>query len=118
MDALSSNTTRPLYRGTQVVWYIVGLLEVLLAFRLVLKFLGANTDAWFTNLIFTLSNPLVAPFVAVFQVSEVQGSTVEWTTVLAMVVYWVVARGISALLVMGRAVSTSEAAAKLDEQAK
>lgn len=113
---MSSGSTKPLYRGTQIVYYILGLVEVLLAFRLVLKLLGANAGAGFTSFIYSVTAPFAAPFVAVFKVSKAQGSVFEWTTILAMFVYWVVALGIIKLLVMGKTVSTPEAAVKLDRQ--
>ncbi len=116
MDAQSSGSTQPLYRGTQVVWYILGLVEVLLAFRFVLKFLGANASAGFTDFIYMVTAPFAAPFVAVFRVSKVEGSVFEWTTILAMFVYYVVAWGVIKMLVMGKSVSTPEAAVKLDRQ--
>lgn len=116
MDAQSSSSTQPLYRGTQIVWYILGLVEVLLAFRFVLKLLGANAGAGFTDFIYMVTAPFAAPFVTVFKVSKAQGSTFEWTTILAMFVYYVVAWGIIKLLVMGKTVSTPEAAVKLDRQ--
>lgn len=116
MDAMSSGSTKPLYRGTQIIWYLLGLLEALLAFRLVLKLLGANAGAGFTDLIYTATSIFVAPFTAVFRVSKVEGSIFEWTTILAMFVYFLVAWGIIKLLVMGKTVSTPEAAVKLDQQ--
>lgn len=118
MDAMTSNSTRPLYRGTQIVWYILGLVEVLLAFRLVLKLLGANATAGFTSFIYGVTMPFATPFQAVFRSSRAEGSVFEWTTILAMFVYWVVAWGIIKLLVMGKSVSTPEAAVKLDQQDK
>ncbi|MFZ1626825.1 MAG: YggT family protein [Candidatus Moraniibacteriota bacterium] len=116
MDATTSGSTRPLYRGTQIVWYILGLVEVLLAFRLVLKLLGANAGAGFTSFIYLVTAPFAAPFATVFKVSKAQGSVFEWTTILAMFVYFVIAWGIVKLLVMSMSVSTSEAAVKLDQQ--
>jgi hypothetical protein len=103
MDAQSAGSTKPLYRGTQIVWYILGLVEVLLAFRFVLKLLGANAGAGFTDFIYTVTGPFTAPFVAVFRASKVEGSVFEWTTILAMFVYYVVAWGVIKLLVMGKA---------------
>ena len=44
MDSYNSPSTKPLYRGTQIIWYLLGLLEALLAFRFVLKLLAANSD--------------------------------------------------------------------------
>lgn len=116
MDSANSPRTKPLYRGTQVVWYIVGILEALLAFRFVLKLLGANPQAGFTHFIYTVTAPFAAPFLNVFRVTQVEGSILEWTTLLAMVVYWLIALALIKLLLMSKPVSTPEAAAKLDSQ--
>ena len=116
MDSYNSPTTKPLYRGTQVVWYIVGLLEALLAFRFVLKLLGANPVAGFTSFIYDVTYPFAAPFLSVFRITKVEGSVFEWTTLLAMLVYWLIGIAIVKLFLMGKTVSTPEAAAKLDTQ--
>lgn len=116
MDSTTSPTTQPLYRGTQIVWYVLGVLEVLMGFRFVLKLLGANPGAGFTDFIYTLSSPLVSPFLNVFRVTQVVGSVFEWTTLLAMAVYALVAWGVINMFVMGRTVSTPEAAVKLKAQ--
>ena len=115
-SSYTSPSTRPLYRGTQVVWYILGLIEVLLAFRFVLKLLGANPEAGFSAFIYAVTYVFAAPFLNVFNITRVAGSTVEWTTILAMFVYWVIAMGIIKIFLMGKTVSTPEAAAKLDKQ--
>lgn len=116
MDAYNSPTTKPLYRGTQLVWYIVGFIEVLLIFRFVLKLLEANPSAGFSAFIYGFSYFFVAPFQSVFKVSQIGGSKFEWTTLLAMFVYWVVALGIIKLFLIGKTVSTGEAAVKLNAQ--
>lgn len=116
MDSSNSPSTKPLYRGTQVVWYILGLIEALLAFRFVLKLLGANAAAGFSNFIYSMTYPLAAPFLNVFGISQVEGNIFEWTTLLAMFVYLVVAYGVIKLFLMGKTVSTPEAASKLNEQ--
>src|SRR5687768_2695399 len=116
MDSFSSPTTKPLYRGTQIVWYILGFIEILLAFRLVLKMLAANPAAGFTSFIYGTTYIFAAPFLNVFRVSRVEGSVFEWTTLLAMFVYLVVAWGIIKLFLMGKTVSTPEAAVKLEQQ--
>jgi hypothetical protein len=118
MDSYNSRTTKPLYRGTQIVWYIVGLLETLLAFRFVLKLLAANPSAGFSSFIYNVSYPFAAPFLNVFNVTKVEGSVFEWTTLLAMFVYWLIAWGIVRLFFMSKTVSTPEAAAKLDKENK
>lgn len=118
MDSFSSPTTKPLYRGTQIVWYVLGLMEVLLAFRFALKLFGANPDAAFTAGIYGITYVFAAPFLNVFRITQVAGSVFEWTTILAMFVYWVLAVGIIRLFLMGKTVSTPEAAVKLNDQEK
>jgi hypothetical protein len=115
-SSFNSSTTKPLYRGTQIVWYVLGLLEVLLAFRFILKLLAANPGAGFSNFIYNFSYPFVAPFHSVFHVSQIEGNVSEWTTLLAMLVYWLIAWGIVKLFFMSKTVSTPEAAIKLDNE--
>jgi hypothetical protein len=115
-SSYTSPRTRPLYRGTQIVWYTLGVIEVLLAFRFALKLLGANPEAGFSAFIYGVTYLFAAPFLSVFRITQVAGSVVEWTTLLAMLVYLVVAYGIIKLFLMGKTVSTPEAAVKLNEQ--
>ncbi len=115
-DGATTPVVRPLYRGTQIVWYLFDLLALLLAFRFILKLLGANPAAGFTNFIYAVTYPFVAPFLNVFKITNVAGATFEWTTLLALLVYWLIAWGIVRLLVMGKPVSTVEADYKLRQQ--
>lgn len=118
MDSYTSPTTKPLYRGTQIVWYILGLLEAILAFRFILKLLAANPRAGFSNFIYDISYPFAAPFLNVFRITRVEGNIFEWTTLLAMLVYLLVAWGIVKIFTMSKTVSTPEAAVKLNQQEK
>jgi len=116
-SSYTSLSTKPIYRGTQAVWYILGVIEALLAFRFVLKLLGANPDATFSAFIYGVTYIFANPFLSVFKNTQViSNGTFEWTTILAMFVYWAVAAGIIKLLFMGRAVSTPEAAFRLNEE--
>lgn len=111
----NSPTTKPIYRFTQVIWYVLGLLEILLAFRFFFLLFGANPSAGFSNFIYTFSYPFAMPFISVFGLTQVEGSVFEWTTILAMIVYALIAWGIVKILSMSRTVSTTEAAARMDE---
>lgn len=117
-SSYTSPTTKPLYRGTQVVWYILGLIEVLLAFRFFLKLLAANPQAGFSSFIYAVSYPFAAPFLKVFNATKVESGTFEWTTLLAMFVFLLIAWGIVKLFLMSKTVSTPEAAANLDKENK
>lgn len=111
-----NNSTKPLFRGTQIIWYILMVIEAILLLRFVLKLLAANPNAGFTDFIYSVSAIFVAPFQAVFRNAAVQGSVFEWTTLLAMVIYYFIAWGILRLLVMGKPVSDVEADTKLSAQ--
>ncbi len=91
-------TKKTIVRFDQVVWYMLGLVEVLLAFRIVLKALGANPYIGFTSFIYSLTNPLAAPFSGIFAISVTGNSLIEWSTIIAAVVYVCVAWGLVYLL--------------------
>ena len=115
-DHENKEGVKPLYRGTQIVWYIFYVIETLLVFRFLLRLIGANPEAAFTQFIYALSFPFAGPFLYVVPAMRVAGSVFEWTTLLAMLVYWVVAWGIVRLFVMGKPVSRAEADVKLQQQ--
>jgi len=89
---------KTIFRFDQVVWYILGLIEVLLVFRLALKALGANPQAGFTSIVYSLTNWLVVPFRGILGVFVSGNSIVDWSTVIAAIVYLVVAWGLVYLI--------------------
>ena len=115
-EQLPTQRIKPLYRGTQVIWYIIAMIEILLVIRFFLKLLGANPQAGFTQFIYGATQLLAGPFLVVFRVSRVEGSVFEWSTLLAIAIYflfaWIVVKG----LIMSKPVSTKEADQKLPEQ--
>lgn len=113
---LHSERIRPLYRTTQIVWYIFWAVETILLFRFLLRFIGANPSAGFTELIYALSYPFMAPFFAIVSSPSIAGSVIEWSTLIAMLVYWVLAWGIIRLIVIGKPVTRVEAQQKLNQQ--
>lgn len=50
----------------RIVWFIAGLVSVIIALRFGFLLLGANREAGFTDFIYSLSAPFVAPFVGIF----------------------------------------------------
>lgn len=117
-ETLPTGRIKPLYRVTQIVWYILGLIEALLLLRLILKALAANPEAGFTKFIYGVTWLFANPFLSVFGSSRVEGNILEWSTILAMVVYALLAWLIVKAIVMSRPVSTKEAARKLPTQEK
>lgn len=106
--------TKTLYRGYQIAWYLLGILEALLAFRFFFKLFAANPNAGFTSFIYSVTSPFVSPFINVFRVPVSGGNVFEWTTLLAMAVYALIVWGVVRLFVMGKPVSTPEASEKLE----
>lgn len=87
-------TKKAIFRLYQVIWYILGVVEVLLAARILLKLVGANLSSGFTSLIYSISAPLASPFRGVLGVTTSMESIIEWSTIIAMAVYAVVAVGL------------------------
>jgi hypothetical protein len=84
------------YRAVQLVYLVFGLIEALIAIRFVLKALGANPSAGFAEFIYGLTGPLVAPFYGLFGNPAAQGSVLEVHSIVALIVYallaWLIVR--------------------------
>jgi hypothetical protein len=77
---------------TRAIYLIFGIIEALLAIRFVLKALGANADAGFAQLMYSVTGPLVAPFRGLFGTPQAaSGAVLELHTLIALVIYALVA---------------------------
>ncbi len=85
-------------RKYAIVYYILNIVEALLLIRFVLKLLGANSAAGFTSGIYAITEPFVLPFRGIFPTPSASGSVLEWSTIIAMIIYALVAYGIVQLL--------------------
>lgn len=109
-------TKKAIFRTYQVVWYILGIIEVVLAFRVLLKLLGANPQSGFTGLIYGISNPFAMPFAGILGISGFSDMVFEWSTLIAMAVYAVIAYGIVALFQIVKPTSPEEVDQTIDNQ--
>lgn len=107
-----------IFRAYQIIWYIAGVIEVLLGFRMTLKALGANPFSGFTNLIYALSDPLALPFRGIFGITTVpqESALFEWSTLVAALVYALIAYGLVQLIQMIKPVSPQEVEQSVDTQ--
>lgn len=84
------------WRAAQFIYTIGGIVEVLLAIRVILELLAANPGAGFTRLMYTITDPLVGPFQGVFVAPRSNSGVLDLAAILAMIVYalltWLVAR--------------------------
>jgi YGGT family len=88
----------------RIVWFVAGILLILLGFRFLLSLLGANTTNGFANFIYSASHPFVSPFFSLFSYkNDSYGvSRFEIYTLVAILFYAVIAWGIAKLVTLNR----------------
>lgn len=86
----------------RIIYYILGVLQVLFAFRLVFKVLGANPENVFVAIMYSVTNLFLAPFEGIFRTSVTKGietqSVLEPSLIIAMIVYAILAWSIIILI--------------------
>jgi uncharacterized protein YggT (Ycf19 family) len=84
------------WRLGQLVYLIFGVVIALIAIRFVLLLLGANPNAGFTDFVYDVTGPLVAPFEGIFGAPDIESGVFDPASLVAIVVYsliaWVVAK--------------------------
>jgi len=85
-----------IYRAQQAIYLLFGVIEVLIAIRFLLRLFGADPTAPFSAMILGVTAPFVAPFVGVFPNTAASGSVFEPASLLAIVIYallaWLIAK--------------------------
>jgi hypothetical protein len=90
--------------AARIVWFIAGVIIALLALRFIFILLGANQGNGFVDFIYGLSYPFAAPFFGIFNYQVAYGvSRVEISSLVAIVIYALVAYGVARLLTIRRA---------------
>ncbi len=93
----------PYWRAIQTVWFVAGVIDVLVGLRFVLKLLGASTASPFVVLLYGITAVLVAPFRGIFPISGEGAFVFEPASLVALVIYPLIALGIAYLIrIMGR----------------
>ena len=86
------------FKATQLIWLGLGLLQGLLALRILLKVLGANAASPFAALLYRVTDLFLAPFAGLVGTPTVGAAVFEASTVIAMVVYALLAWGLERLV--------------------
>jgi uncharacterized protein YggT (Ycf19 family) len=84
-------------KKNQVVWYVVGIINVLLVLRVIFLLLGAR-DVGFASILYSITAPFVALFKGIFPAPSVEGSYFDTAAILAIVVLSLLGWGISKLI--------------------
>jgi hypothetical protein len=84
------------------IYYALGVLEVLLAFRFIFKLLGANPISGFVIFLYSITNIFIAPFSGIFESFTTNGLSVqsvfEPASLIAMLIYGIIAWGVIKLI--------------------
>lgn len=87
----------------RVVWYIAGVVIALLAIRVIMLMLGANRESGFVDFIYSLTGVFAAPFYGIFPAPTYSGQFyLDSASLVAIVVYALVAWGIAKLFTLNR----------------
>lgn len=98
-DTGAAPAAHPLAVLARLIYFILGVIETILALRFILALLGANPANGFAHFIYSISEPLARPFFSLFNYQPSQGMMrLEMGTLVAMAVYALVAWGIVALI--------------------
>ena len=85
-----------------LVYFMFGILEILLIFRFVLKLMGASSTSAFVSFIYAITGILILPFEGIFSRWFTKGvettSVIEPATLIAIIVYGIIAIGVVKLI--------------------
>ncbi len=96
--AAPTSPIQQIRRTSKTIRFIFTVIEILLALRFFLKLVGANPASPFGVFLFGFTDPLASPFESLFANPKIGSSQIEFTTMLALIVYpifgWMIIRGI------------------------
>jgi hypothetical protein len=85
----------------RIVYYIAGVIIVLLMLRIVLLILAANQGSGFVDFVYAVSGLFAMPFYGIFNYQPSYGQSVfEISSVVAIIVYALIAFGITKLFTL------------------
>jgi hypothetical protein len=75
------------FKATQMIWLLLGILEAVIALRVVFKLIGVNAANAFATFLYSVSGLFVAPFASLTGAPAAGGMVLEISSVIAMIVY-------------------------------
>ena len=84
-----------LFQIHRILWSILAFLEILMALRIILRFIGANPQSGFAVFMYGITGLFVGPFNGLIATPTILGAPLEVTTLIAMAVYVLVFLGIA-----------------------
>lgn len=75
------------FRLDKIVYFILSILESLIAFRILFKFFGADSSNQIIAWIYDLTGVFVSPFAGIFQDFNLSKFTIDMSAIIALVIY-------------------------------
>jgi hypothetical protein len=75
------------FKATYLIWLVLGLLEALIAMRILLKLMAANPENLFAQIVYNTSYLFVFPFMGLTMTPAAGGIVLELSSFIAMFVY-------------------------------
>ena len=79
------------FKITQLIWWVLGLLEALLGLRFLFKLIGANPNNPFATFLYELTDFFVRPFATLTGTPTAGNMVFEFSTLITMIVYALIA---------------------------
>jgi len=86
------------FKATQLVWLFLSILEGLIGLRFIFKLIGVNAENAFAQFLYGLTNIFVAPFATLTGTPAAAGMQLEFSSLIAMLVYALIAWAIERLI--------------------
>ena len=84
------------FKATQLIWLLLGILEVMIALRIMLLLIGANPENAVVALVYAITTPFLFPFAGMVASPTAGYMVLELSSMFAMLVYsllaWAVER--------------------------
>ncbi len=87
---------------TRAIWYLFGVVAAVLTLRIVLLMLSANPETPFVDFVYSVSSIFVVPFYGIFDQPDYTKFYVDTSSLVAIVVYWLLAVGLTKLVNLTR----------------
>lgn len=100
----------------QFIWLIFGAIEILIGLRIVLRLIGANPQAPFAQFVYGFSDIFLWPFYGLTATPGVDNMVLEISSIIAMIVYAVIAWGLTKLLYLLFTPSTARSVTVVDQE--
>lgn len=79
------------FKATQLVWLLFGILETLIALRVLLKLIAANPNSPIAALIYAFTDLFLFPFSGLTATPSAGGMVLELSSLFAMLIYGLIA---------------------------